>query len=100
MLIPDEFRKCVAFLCVDTLNHETGQTKRVPVATAFFISMPLNGTINLNYAVTARHNIYDSRPKGKLYLRINIQDGDAFDIDEFHKMIGYAIRELISPLLL
>jgi hypothetical protein len=57
VLVNEDLRRCVAFLCVDELNEETGVTNRQPAATAFFVSLPIEDNAWICYAVTARHAI-------------------------------------------
>jgi hypothetical protein len=75
VLINEELRRCVAFLCVDEHNEKTGVTNRRPAATAFFVAVPIEDNAWICYAVTARHAIDLSHDYGALYLRVNTQDG-------------------------
>jgi hypothetical protein len=75
VLVNEDLRRCVAFLCVDELNEETGVTNRRPAATAFFVSVPIEDNAWICYAVTARHAIDRSQDYDALYLRVNTQDG-------------------------
>jgi hypothetical protein len=75
MKIPDEVKKCVAFVLSkdDELFH--------PEGTAFFVSAPiLGGDGRAVYAVTARHVIekIEERTTGrKVYLRMNLRNSEA-----------------------
>src|SRR5215203_3888527 len=75
VLINEELRRCVAFLCVDERNEATGVTNRIPAATAFFVAVPVNDNAWVCYAVTARHAIDLSHKYGASYLRVNTRDG-------------------------
>ena len=77
MLIDEQFRKCVAFLCVDVADGIDTTPRRIPAATAFFVGVPLGADNERSavYAVTARHVIAKSRPHGPLYIRINTAAG-------------------------
>jgi hypothetical protein len=59
--IPDEFLKCVAFLCA-----LDGDGRTIPRATTFLVSVPLEGHErgHVGYFVTARHCIYAARAEG------------------------------------
>ena len=72
MQIPDEIRKCVAFVCYKTTN----ETKWA--GTAFFVSVPLEGIEDSSvYLITAKHVIdaiqRESSDK-KVYLRMNLKN--------------------------
>jgi hypothetical protein len=75
VLINEELRRCVAFLCVDVHNEERGVTNRRPAATAFFVGVPIDNDAWVCYAVTARHAIDLSQKYGALHLRVNTRDG-------------------------
>jgi hypothetical protein len=75
VLVNEDLRRCVAFLCVDVYNEERGVTNRKPVATAFFVGVPIDNDAWICYAVTAHHAIDLSHDYGTLYLRVNTQDG-------------------------
>jgi len=45
MMIHEQFRKCVSFLLVDTVDKETRTPKREPAATAFFVAALLRMTV-------------------------------------------------------
>lgn len=81
MLVDEQFRKCVTFLFVDVIDKATGIPKRIPVATAFFVGVPIDSEGSVNYAVTARHVVDASRPHGPLYVRVN-KTSDGFN--DFH----------------
>ena len=76
MLVPDEVRKCVFFLC---FNNGRGFP---PAGTGFFVSRPMDeveGT-HFIYAITAKHVIDFIREQavdGSVYLRLNFLDGTA-----------------------
>jgi hypothetical protein len=74
VLINEELRRCVAFLCVDTRNEQTGVMNRIPAATAFFVAVPIDENAWICYAVTARHAIDLSQKYGTLYLRVNTRE--------------------------
>jgi hypothetical protein len=81
MLVDDQFRKCVVFICAEHADPNTGAIVRVPKATAFLVGMPRE-TGNEAYAVTARHNLYSARyESGGLYLRFNLIEGGFVDIE-------------------
>jgi hypothetical protein len=80
MLIVEQFRKCVTFMLLDVPDNQTGTVRRIPAATAFFVSVPIGDEYPVVYAVTARHVIYRSRPYGPIYIRINAADGTFQDI--------------------
>jgi hypothetical protein len=76
MQIPDEIRKCVAFVCYKT----TKDTKEMNWAgTAFFVGVPLQGTqLDTVYIVTAKHIIEGIKAKSidqTAYLRMNSKTG-------------------------
>lgn len=76
MLIPDEVRKCVTYLCVNQRDENTQQDKVVPAATAFFVGVPVGNTGGHQiYVVTARHVIANSRPYGDLICKMNAKSG-------------------------
>ena len=75
MLIDEEFRKCVTFLFIDKADPDTETIKKEPVATAFFVAVPINGVESVIYAITTRHVINESRPYGPLYVRVNTHKG-------------------------
>jgi hypothetical protein len=75
MLVDEDFRKCVTFLFVEKVDEATRAPVKVPVATAFFVAVPIDEERGRPYLVTARHVIYSSRPYGPLYVRVNTDDG-------------------------
>jgi hypothetical protein len=75
VLIDEGLRKCVAFLCVNRTDEQTGAAEKTPAASVFFIDFPLGDTGYVRYAVTARHVLDMSRPYGPLYIRVNTLDG-------------------------
>ncbi|MDE2031042.1 MAG: hypothetical protein KGI58_02145 [Patescibacteria group bacterium] len=76
MWIPDEMKKCVAFLCIK--NKEGVIT---PGGTGFFISVASKTNSNriYTYFVTARHNIIAIGQKD-FWLRINSKDGKLLEL--------------------
>jgi hypothetical protein len=74
VLVNEDLRRCVAFLCVDEHNEVLGVTDRKPAATAFFVGVPIEDNAWICYAVTARHAIDLSQDYGALYLRVNTED--------------------------
>lgn len=77
--IKDHDMNSVLLICTD--KEVAGKTRRVPEATAFFISIPdeKDSAQNWYYAVTARYVIQDSSSED-LYLRINMTSGKFEDI--------------------
>ena len=73
MLIENEFRKCVGFLCVESV--ENGETHWRPAGTAFLVVVPLSDEVGIGYVVTAQHVVNATRPYDGLYLRVNHKDG-------------------------
>lgn len=76
MQIPDEVRKCVAFIYYDT--HDGGQAM---AGTAFFVSLPFKDRDDLMHVlvVTAHHIIANIERYGatdQVYLRLNTTSGD------------------------
>lgn len=73
MQIPDEIRKCVVFAC-----YRNGAGMQL-AGTAFFISIPVEGTkIKFVYIITAKHVIDGISKKSidqKVYLRMNLKKG-------------------------
>ena len=80
MLIDKNFINCVSFLFVDKKDDATQYPRRIPVATAFFVSVPVGKEIAQYYVVTARHVIDQSRKYGRLYFRIKIEPPEYQDI--------------------
>jgi hypothetical protein len=79
MLVDEQFRQCVAFLLVDRYDQDTHALKKVPVATTFFVGMPVGGSASAVYAVSARHVIDGTRSDGTLYIRFNLKQGGFSD---------------------
>lgn len=79
MIIDPQFRKCVTYLFRDYSDSNGEIKRRIPVATGFFVCVPLFGEIQAIYIVTARHVIRKSRPFGQLYIRFNLTDGTYSD---------------------
>lgn len=79
MQIPDEVRKCVVFTCC-----KTGAGMEL-AGTAFFVSIPLEGTQSkFVYIITARHVIDWISKRSidkKVYLRMNLKLGQTSFID-------------------
>jgi len=76
MLVPDEIRKCAAFLCYKA-DHDIKLA-----GTTFFVGTPMVGTngIQFVYLVTARHIIDGIRRKSTdqmVYVRVNMRDKPA-----------------------
>jgi hypothetical protein len=81
MIIDPQFRKCVTYLFLDLKDDDTGKIDRKPIATAFFVCVPiLGGNAQAVYIVTARHTIRRSRPYGTLSVRFNLTDGSYIDM--------------------
>jgi hypothetical protein len=74
VLVNEDLRRCVAFLCVDRYHEERNVTEREPAATAFLVAVPIDDSLWESYAVTARHVLDRSQRHGPLYLRVNTQD--------------------------
>lgn len=69
MIVPDELRKCVAFVSMPMANGDMRL-----VGTAFFIGREIQGTTSsFSYLVTAKHVIEGIRKKGveKAFIRVN-----------------------------
>lgn len=76
MDIPDEVRKCVAFVACKT-NPDRGPRL---AGTAFFVSMKVNDERTAEYLVTARHTIEKIKDRAcdyKVHLRVNLTDHGA-----------------------
>ena len=76
MLVPDEVRKCVVFVC-----SKRGEKMRLD-GTAFFVGISAEGIQDANffYLVTAAHVINGIRAKSSdqiVYLRMNFKDSGA-----------------------
>lgn len=79
MLVPADFRRCVAYLTVDVRDKDTGLISRRPAGTGFFVSIPAEDQGTVIYLVTARHVIDASRKYGQLYLRVNTTGSESVD---------------------
>ena len=75
VLVNEDLRRCVAFLCVDRYDEERNVTQRELAATAFLVAVPIDDDVWESYAVTARHVLDQSQRHGSLYLRANTQNG-------------------------
>jgi len=76
MLVPDQIRKCAAFLC-----YKAGHDIKL-AGTTFFVGIPIEGTIGMQfvYLVTARHVIQGISLKSTdqtVYVRVNMRDKPA-----------------------
>lgn len=76
MLVPDEVRKCVVFVCFK------GKEGIRLGGTAFFMSVPLGDELkgDIGYLVTAKHVIDRIKAEsvdGKVYLRVNVRNKPA-----------------------
>lgn len=80
MLIPDELRKCVVFI---GYRLPTGEISLQ--GTAFLAARIIEGTgRSFQYIVTARHviqGIESKSPDGKVVLRVNFKDGNAYSVE-------------------
>jgi hypothetical protein len=85
MLIEEQYRKCTTFLYVDKVDAVTGETKRIPCGTAFFVSYKFDDNLYACYSITARHVISRSYSYHFLYLRINTKDGGYIDLEIPHR---------------
>jgi hypothetical protein len=81
VLVPSEFRKCVAYLAVDVQDDETGAVVRTALGTGFFVTVPVEDVGHAVYLVTARHVIDSSRPYERLFARLNLPAGGFVDVD-------------------
>jgi hypothetical protein len=66
LLVDSSFRKCVALLYVESTT-DSGERGFSPCGTAFFVGFQTEGVV---YAVTARHVVDSSRPRGPLFLGV------------------------------
>ena len=77
MQIPDEIRKCVAFIGAK-VPEEGGTASRVVMAgTVFFVDYPLGDSAAVTYAVTARHCIRDIQKHqidDQVHFRLNTRE--------------------------
>jgi hypothetical protein len=81
MVIPDEIRKCVAYV---GLNLPNGEVKIG--GTAFVVRRNVTGTeVSFYYIITAAHSIKSIKNfkqfDGKVVLRVNTNDGESRDIE-------------------
>ena len=81
MFIPDEIRKCVVYIGYRLSNGEFS-----PQGTAFLVARPIEDTeYSFSYLVTAAHLIQGIGSKesfdGKILLRANFADGNAYTIE-------------------
>ncbi len=74
VIVDDEYRECICFLCVDE-RDENGVMQKQPRATAFLAAMPITESAGAFYLVTARHVIDESRQYGQLFARLNLRTG-------------------------
>lgn len=75
MIVPDELRKCVAFVAMPMDNGDARL-----VGTAFFLGRAIEGTSrSFSYLVTAKHVIEGIRNKGveKALVRLNLKSGES-----------------------
>jgi hypothetical protein len=70
MLIPDEVRNSVEFLC-----SENELSSKIPRASCFYISYPISHDLSTIYMVTARHVVDEIAQAGGVYVRFNTDDG-------------------------
>src|SRR5215210_1458456 len=75
VLVNEDLRRCVAFLCVDRYNEERNVTQRELAATAFLVAVRIENDAWISYVVTARHVLDQSQRHGPSYLRVNTQNG-------------------------
>lgn len=78
--IPEEFIKSAVFLCTEERSEEGGM-ERIPKATAFWVSIAIEGTMgHVAYFVTARHCLYEARANRHetIYLRFNLRKGPGY----------------------
>ena len=99
--IPDEFYKSAVFLSVDE-HAPTGIVQRIPKATAFLISVPLEADpeAHVGYVVTARHCLYEARSEGhaETFLRLNLKGDTGFEEFPTRLMTGmYPVRRTSRP---
>lgn len=79
MWIPDEVRKCVAFIGVEEVESE--KTYYSPKGTGFFVSFADEGNKNLHhiYLITAKH-VIEGIGDRRINVRVNYKDGKAKNI--------------------
>lgn len=82
--VPEEFLRTVFFLCIDEVGRDA-VLRRTPVATGFFVRVPLEGSQSLavDYLVTARHCLEEARAHGSgaLFVRFNKKAGGFIEIE-------------------
>jgi Trypsin-like peptidase domain len=84
MVVDEGFRNTVMFLCFDVEDEITGQPRRVPMATAFLVRVPLDPNrtqdtdLQVTYLVTAKHVVLGAGTS-TLYIRGNQPNGGIFD---------------------
>lgn len=74
--------ECATFLYQDKTESPTGTSRRHPVGTAFFVTVPIGKPESLRsaaYLVTARHIVDGSRNAGPLLVRLNMKTGGFCD---------------------
>lgn len=75
MYVPDEIRKCVAFI-----GYKDAAGKERVAGTAFFVSRKTAG-VGYTYAITARHILDEirslKRNNDKVFMRLSLKDGKA-----------------------
>jgi len=76
MLVPEEVRKCVAFLGVREWDGNKAAVSYK--ATVFFVSVPGTVETEFIYTVTAKH-VVEELNRRSFYIRVNTRDG-GFDI--------------------
>lgn len=87
MVIDSQFRKCVTYIYADIQDEEIGKLFRKPIATGFFVSVPLKGEqFQAIYVLTAKHVIEKSQEYGPLYIRFNTKDGRYVDVATNHDL--------------
>jgi hypothetical protein len=99
MIIDPTMRNCVAFLVQESEKLK----KVVPLASAFFVTVNMEGKCLASYLVTARHNVEYARNDMPLYLRINTVEKKFRDlplkIDDFiqHPTSDVAVLPMKLP---
>ncbi len=79
--VPEDFIKSAVFISVED-QSPSGVVQRLPKATAFLVSVPIEGTTgHVGYFVTARHCLLEARAErhDSIYLRLNRKDTDEFE---------------------
>ena len=83
--VPEGYWKTVFYLCIDAPDGN-GAMRRKPVATGFFVRVPLEGdgeALAVDYLITARHCIEEARAYGaggSVYIRFNKKVGGFAEI--------------------